>query len=265
MSAAGPLEGVRVLVTRPEHQARRLCQLISERGGEAIPFATILIEDLSDTETVRQAVASLDSTDLAIFASANAVRYGLAAIRRAGALPRRLPVFAVGPATGAALASEGMEQVHVPAEGADSEALLDLPELRQVEGRSIAIFSGEGGRPTLRETLAQRGASVTVVPCYRRRPAKDIPEAVRQALARHRVHAVTLTSGEGLQNLYGVLDGELATGLRRLPHFVIHDRVALAARNAGAQEIIVAPGGDEALVEALVHWLSTAHASATLH
>jgi predicted SpoU family rRNA methylase len=46
---------------------------------------------------------------------------------------------------------------------------------------------------------------------------------------------------------------------------VIHDRVALAARNAGAQEIIVAPGGDEALVEALVHWLSTAHASATLH
>ena len=77
-------------------------------------------------------------------------------------LKRRGLDVAVVESTPAAAWRAEAPDLRVYAIAPDSEALLDLPELRQVEGRSIAIFSGEGGRPTLRETLVQRGASVTV-------------------------------------------------------------------------------------------------------
>jgi uroporphyrinogen-III synthase len=53
-----------------------------------------------------------------------------------------------------------LRATYCPAQAFTSEALLALPELRQLPGRRILILRGEGGREHLRETLRARGAEV---------------------------------------------------------------------------------------------------------
>ena len=73
-----------------------------------------------------------------------------------------------GAVGGDALARHGIHDVISPPLRFDSEALLELPQLTDVNGRRVIIFRGDGGRELLGETLAARGASVEYVSCYRR-------------------------------------------------------------------------------------------------
>ena len=263
--AAGPLSGMAILVTRPEEQAGALCRLIEDEGGEAVEFPTILIEPPRDGHPLAEAALDLATADLAIFASANAVRFAMAAVRARKGWPAELPAFAVGPATAEALRAQGVARVSAPESGADSESLLRLPAFDRVSGMRVLIFAGEGGRTLLRDELVARGATVVVVPCYRRLPVTAVPDAVRQSIADRRLAAVTLTSSEGARNLYGVLAGPLGDAVRMLPHFVVHERIAAAARLHGATDIVLAPGGDVALAAALVRRLSGTGVRETLH
>jgi len=52
-----------------------------------------------------------------------------------------------------------------PAERHDSDGLLALPQLRDVAGRAIIVFRGEGGREFLGNTLRARGATTIVNVC----------------------------------------------------------------------------------------------------
>ncbi|HEX7028523.1 MAG TPA: hypothetical protein VF268_14880, partial [Gammaproteobacteria bacterium] len=54
-----PLEGHTILVTRPIHQADKLCSHIEKAGGRVLRFPTLEIADPADTEKVRQRLLSL--------------------------------------------------------------------------------------------------------------------------------------------------------------------------------------------------------------
>ena len=70
------LTGIGVLVTRPEHQAQHLCQLIEAEGGAAVRYPALTIRPRTDRAAVRAAVGPADRYDLVIFISANAARFG---------------------------------------------------------------------------------------------------------------------------------------------------------------------------------------------
>jgi uroporphyrinogen-III synthase len=181
---------------------------------------------------------------MAVFISPTAVREGL---KHLAPLPPR--VVALSRGTRRELERHGVAGVVAAEEGVDSEALLALPELRQVEGLRIAVFRGEGGREVLGEGLRRRGAAVEYVECYRRvRPRSD-PAPLAAAWKGGRLHAVTVSSAQGLANLFEMLDGEL---LRQLPLFVPHERVAEEARRRGALQARVAGPGDDEMLAALV-------------
>jgi uroporphyrinogen-III synthase len=111
------LKGVRVLVTRPAHQAENLCRLIEAEGGTAVRLPLLTIEPGAHATEARRQLSA--PRDLWIFTSANAVRHALPWI--GGAWPPRLA--AIGPATAAALAAAGQDAAP-PLAGASSEALL---------------------------------------------------------------------------------------------------------------------------------------------
>ena len=76
--------------------------------------------------------------------------------------------------------------VSFPAEGDDSEALLELPALREAIARPdprVLIMRGEGGRELLAERLRELGASVEYLELYRRElphyPPAALPERIR--------------------------------------------------------------------------------------
>jgi uroporphyrinogen-III synthase len=235
--ASDSLRGRGILVTRPGERAGNLARLIDGAGGRAYLFPAIDIQDLPPPRELEQ----LDKFDLAVFVSPTAVSKIMAHL---AAWPSAVRAAAVGGGTRRELERRGVASVIAPQVGADSEALLALPEMRQVAGKRIVIFRGEGGRELLGDTLRSRGAEVAYAESYRRtRPT-------RQRLWKEdEIDAVTVSSSQGLANLFEVLNGAF---LRARPLFVPHSRVAGSARERGVQEVVVAGPSDEQVLEALV-------------
>lgn len=252
------LHGIGVLVTRPAHQAERLCQLIGAAGGHAIRFPVLAIAPPLDAQPARALVRRLAQYDLALFVSPNAVELGLDLIESQGGLPPGLRLAVVGEGSARALRARlGRGPDMQPTERFDSEGLLALSALQQVAGWHIAIFRGDGGRELLGETLRQRGATVDYAEVYRRvRPAPD-RAALSVQLHEGAVDVVTVTSSEGLRNLLELAGADNAVRLRRLPLVVVSERTAELARALGFLQParIAAQASDEGLVEALAHWV----------
>jgi len=250
MSPSG-LAGRRVVVTRPAGQTAHLAALIRAAGGEPVLFPALEILDAEDLQPVRALIERLDAFDLAIFVSANAVDKALALVRARRAWPAGLRIAVVGRGSERALQRHGFAAVIAPRAQFDSEALLELPELKDVAGKRVVVFRGDGGRELLGDTLAARGAAVEYAECYRRgRPQADIAPLLA-LWARRQLDAFTVSSSEGLANLHDMLGEAGKRCLRQTPLFAPHERIAAAARALGVQTAVLTGPGDEGLVAGL--------------
>ena len=249
-----PLAGRRIIVTRPKGQAEALAALIRQEGGEALSIPAIEIRPLADPAAFQVFADRLESFDLAIFVSGNAVRSALALLR-GRPWPAHLKVATVGSASRHALEDSGFSGVIAPAAQPDSEGLLALPEMAAVRGKRVAILRGDAGRELLGEELARRGAAVEYVACYRR----VRPEAGELAHAWDRgVDAVTISSSEGLANFLDMLGADAVARLARVALFVPHARVAEDAARRGLRAAIVAGPGNAEMAAALVAYFGGA-------
>jgi uroporphyrinogen-III synthase len=57
---------------------------------------------------------------------------------------------------------------------------------------------------------------------------------------------------EGLQNFIAMLGGEGAKWLKTVPIFVSHPNIEQAGRNMGLTQLVVAQGGDEAILQGII-------------
>ncbi len=251
--AEHPLAGLSIVVTRPREQAAGLAQRIEQLGGKPLLFPLLEIEAVSDAQALREQLTHLKQTDLAIFISPNAVRYGMAALRATSEMPAALKFAAVGQGSAKALRAAGIERVIVPAERFDSEGLLALPELQQVAGQRVMILRGDGGRELLGDTLKARGATVEYVTCYLRSKARLDAAALLMAAP----DALTVTSSEALDCLWHELGDSGRASLASTPLFVPHARIAEAAQHQGWQQVIVTESGDDGLASGLIAWAHT--------
>lgn len=251
----GFLSSVGVLVTRPAAQAAGIATLIEAAGGTPVLFPTIEIVEPEDPARLAAVITRLAEFDIAIFISANAVQHGAAAMRRHWPhLPGNLALVAVGPASARALAQQGLGGAVVPADGADSEALLELPLLTDVAGKRIVIFRGQGGRELLAETLRARGAQVEYAECYRRALPRVDPAALLARWQRGDIDIVLATSREALENLRALLGPAGEALLRATPCIVASERIAEVARAFGMHAVMARAADDRALVAALEAW-----------
>jgi uroporphyrinogen-III synthase len=257
LSRLAPLADRVVLVTRPADQSAPLAAALASKGAEPVLFPTIGIEPLTDHRALDDALDHLASTRLAVFVSANAVTHGMPAVAARGGFAPGTLVAAIGPGTARALVAFGIAAPLRAPDGADSEALLGLPELANVGGSDATIFAGEGGRTLLRDALEARGANVRVATCYRRVVPDVAAAPVEARLRAGTLHAVTITSSEGLRNLQIMLSPDVLPGLHGLPHVVPHPRIAEATTALGVGDVIVCGAGDSAIVEALCARLGT--------
>lgn len=231
------LAGLSVLVTRPEQQSIELCELIAEARGRPVRFPALEILGPADKQQVRRQLAELGDIDLLVFVSTNAVRYAFAQMPEN--IPLDLQIAAVGEATARALDELGLEPTLQAQGSMDSEGLLRLPQLQQMTGKRVLIVRGNGGRELLRETLGERGARVDYVEVYRRR----IPQRNPANLLRNwstLVEAVTVTSGQILDNLFEMLGEPGEPLLHDTPLVVVSRRIAAQAQARGCRQVLVA-------------------------
>lgn len=228
---AAPLAGQCVLVTRPPRQAWRLARALERHGARVLRFALVEIAAPADPNTAQANLARLDRAHLAIFVSANAVRFAAHLLPNLLARLDRTRVACVGDATAASLLAIGAPVHVVPQEASTSEALLALDDLQQasVDGREVAIVRGEGGREMLARALEQRGARVSVIEVYRREPPRGDLPAFLDAHAAD-IDLGIVTSGDALQRL-ATLGG--MQRVRELPLVLPSDRVLEQAVSLG--------------------------------
>jgi uroporphyrinogen-III synthase len=244
------LNGARVLVTRPAHQAENLSRLIQARGGEAVRFPVLDIVARDNIDEIQDALKNLGKFQWVVFISPNAVNFALKANN--GKIDRLKAVrfAAVGRATAQALEAAGLTVDAVPEQGYTSEALLAMPQIQQIKGQSCLIVRGKGGREELANTLRSRGADVQYLEVYKRTiPSIDNSQVV-QLLTQHRLDVITVTSGEALQNLLIMLGEENHRLLLPIPLVVVSDRIGQLAAGMGFKRIAVTESpADTAILE----------------
>lgn len=148
---------------------------------------------------------------------------------------------AVGAGTAAALRRAGVRDVHVPAR-MDSDGLLALPVLQDVDGLDVGLVTAPGGRGELAPALQARGARIRRADVYMREGMPLPVHALAQLRDAHVPLVLALSSGEALQRVLAALPPELAAKLRRAPVVAASERLRALAREHGFGDVAVAAG-----------------------
>lgn len=241
MSAEGlPLEGRRILITRPRHQSRQMCERLSRLGARPVAVPTITIAGPRPGGPLDAALRVIDRYDWVVITSANGARAVLARARAlevnlaGGTRPRWA---AIGPATAAVLQEAGVRVALMPPRfltGAVAEALDDVSGLR------ILLPRTDAAGPALGEALIARGATVDEVTAYRTVLAPEGSRIeVRRLIGSRAVDTVLFTSASTVRGLVRLL-GEERDGLRALVIGCIGPVTAAAVADEGFEATVVA-------------------------
>lgn len=207
-----------LLNTRPAHQADALSQQITQMHGCVLACPTLDIQWCFATDKSAREPGLIDAYDKVIFTSANAVR-GIfhcplkqslidpLSRREAIDLDHYSPqtqCYAIGLATQQAGLEYELPLEVLSKSAFDSEALLAHPVMKSIQGESIVIVKGCGGRDLLTKTLRSRGAKVESVDVYQRVPA-PFCRPQWQAFIQSPHPILLITSVESFESLFSCL------------------------------------------------------------
>jgi uroporphyrinogen III methyltransferase / synthase len=236
--AERPLEGRRIVVTRPRPQAQELASALEVLGASVQVSPLVATGAVADPSVLEEAVRDLDGYDWVVLTSAT----GVDAIGERAPETKLVRVAAVGPATARALDEIGLGASFVPERYAAEEI---APGLEPLQGARVLVLQADIAEPDLVEELRRRGAIVDTVAAYRTvevdRPAAELAE-LRTA------DAVVLASGSAARSL--ARQGGAGAALV----VCIGPKTADIAREAGLPPGLVAR---EATAEGIIQALTT--------
>jgi len=240
-----------IVITRPVHQASGLTKTLEKEGANVLSFPLLEIVEPTSVSLLHRQIKTLESYDLAIFISANAVEKALQYIDKTTL--NQLSIAAVGKKTARCLAKHGLAVDYFPSQIFNSEALLALDEMQQVQGQEIAIFRGEGGRDYLRDTLVSRGAKVEYFNVYARRCPMQSIEILKQYYQADKLDIIVLTSGESFNHLLRLAKGE--PWFSKVPLLLGSERIREKFKDKYSADTWVAPDpSDETIYKILREW-----------
>jgi uroporphyrinogen-III synthase len=208
MSAARPLAGKRILITRARHQAGRLAEALEAQGATVVRLPAIEIVPPETFGPLDHALEGIAGFDWLIVTSAN----GVAALNerlQSLAIPieklGHLQVAAIGPATATALEGIGLKPSAVPEEYVAEAVVALLHE--KVQGKRVLLVRAEVARDVIPEQLGQCGAHVEIVAAYRTVIPSESVGLARELFGAGNPlpDAVTFTSSSTVSNLFALL------------------------------------------------------------
>lgn len=251
------LRGIKVLVTRPEQQAVKLCKLIQDHGGKAIRFPVFEIKPNENQQVIKNILRDIAQYDIGIFVSKSAVDSIIKLLGDGQFGLGKLKVVAMGSATAVAL--EHISSNIIINDGPNSESLLEMDALDAgvVRGKKIIIFRGNGGRELLAEVLKERDAKVTYADVYRRECPQYDEDTIGKIWTSNIPDVIVVTSNNGLQNLFSLLNSGQRALLLNKQLIVMGKRMIDFAKGFGfAKSPIHAEGSsDEGILNSIVKWV----------
>lgn len=185
---SGALEGVRVLVLRPEHQAGELAGKLEAEGATAVVVPAIQIVPPASWTQADEAITRAPNFDWVVFTSVNGVESLMARMEETGSDVQTLPerVGAIGPGTKRALEAHGVPVEWMPTEYTSVKVAEELPG----PPAGVLLIRADIATKELDEALRARGFEVTRIDAYGTEVCNT--ELVQKALGE--VDAVALTS-----------------------------------------------------------------------
>ena len=247
------LRGIRVLVTRPLQQQREFNNLLQSHG--AVPTSLPCLEIEFHAESSLTQLQQIESGQTIIFTSSNAVL----AVHEVCPFPwpqTEITVLAIGPATARQLAILGQPVNVNPNPPYNSEALLELAELKKDQLNKVSIITGQGGRSFLAEKLANRTYQLEIISVYKRRKPHVTQNTLDAIFLKSGVDIVTITSNEALQNLVEFGGNAHRKQLLSLPLVVNSQRGARLAKDLCFQShvLVAEEAGNSGQLAALKLW-----------
>tara|TARA_B100000989_G_scaffold299030_1_gene292220 strand:+ start:21433 stop:22191 length:759 start_codon:yes stop_codon:yes gene_type:complete len=243
------LNGMTILITRPEGQSASLIERLQKQGATPISFPTMTIETVPTEPTHYQQ----QPYDWIVFTSANAVRQCFSQLTDYAAFLSEASLVAVGPATANALRDYTSAPVIIPEVEYSSAGLLALPEFADLTGQQCLVVTGVGGKGLLAEVLPKRGASLTQLICYRRLCPTVAPTALLEYWQQHGIDVIVTTSSEGLANLYTILGDTGKELLENTSLLVISKAMVAKAKQLGYKRcpIVAKNASDDCVIDTL--------------
>lgn len=229
------LQGFSIMVTRPRPEGEELALHIRESGGNAIYFPVIDIIPPENMEQLNTALQQLSDFDWVIFVSPQAVYAFIHAFQ--GVFPQTVKVAAMGLGTANALQKARLPVHCYPVDDWRSEGLLALSDFQDIKNKKIALIRGESGREWLANELTARGAHVTHIIAYQRKPSTLNVSDYQELLQRQQIDIIVCTSNDILQQLVLLLK---KTELFTVPLLVVSERMVSFAKTMGFTSIILA-------------------------
>ncbi len=225
---------MRVLVTRPEPEARRTAATLAARGHEAILAPLTRVVPLHPLLVPRDAQA-LVATSARAF-----VGLDLTPVRH-------LPLYAVGARTAEAAARNSL-RLAAPA-APDAETLADL--MSTLAPTRLLYLAGRDRKPLLEERLRAAGHAVRTVETYAAEAVDDLPEPARTALGAGALDAVLHHSRRHTALFRELVHAAgLSEAAARPRHVCLSADVAAALEGLAPSRIAGSPN-EAALLEAL--------------
>lgn len=204
-NSLGPLDGVQVVVTRPEEGDGPLTRHLAERGARVIHWPVVRFEPPVDSLPLDGALERLSSYDGIVFTSPRAVDAVCERVRQPGIRPW---VAAIGEATRDALERAGWRVDRVPASALSSELASELADL-DCAGLRILFPASSIAREELPRHLRELGAVVDRVTAYRTVPNEGLDTTkCLEALDDATISIVTFASPSAVTGLAARLDSE---------------------------------------------------------
>ncbi|KQT08841.1 uroporphyrinogen-III synthase [Ramlibacter sp. Leaf400] len=251
---------MRVVLTRPRHEAGRWAQALQAHGHEVVLLPLIDIGPAPDLQALRRAAQGLSDFDAAMFVSGSAVQGFFRDAMHSAAWPAGTRAWCTGPGTAQALLAAGVPADRIdapPADAAqfDSEALWARVAAQARPGARVLLVRGAGadGQPAGRDWLASRlqaaGAAVDTVASYSRHaPVWGEVERAAASAAADDGSAWLFSSSEAIANLGELLPDRPWSRARAI---ATHERIARAARDAGFGVVCLSRPAEAAVVATL--------------
>lgn len=220
-----PLNGKRILVTRPKPEAENMLKRLSELGAEVAAFPTIEIKEISPNPRLREAIQNLSSSlssGWIAFTSPNGVRIFFEQIALFGYDIRklaRIKIAAIGSATARKLLGRGIIPDYVP-ETYYAKSLAEGLCKHVGTDEKVIIPRAQEGSQLLTQILTQNAISYEDIPIYETRICKSRADIFIPMIRSGGIDFVTFTSAstvrgfaqcmqdEDLSQIKGIFIGE---------------------------------------------------------
>ncbi|QPB43602.1 uroporphyrinogen-III synthase [Rodentibacter haemolyticus] len=234
-----------VLVTRPDERGKQLVDLLNQSGVVALHLPLFTFESGSDLKNLPSKLNQLNTGDYVFLVSKSAVDFSVNTLKEIGFQWRRdLQYFTVGQRTAEYFSCQSECVIYYPISQENSEGLLALSSMQQLDKKQILILRGNGGREFFPSQAKQRGAVVDILECYRREPIIYNNEEQTSICKRSGVDTLVVTSLDILNSLIEFVPDNEQDWLKNCRLVTVSSRIAESAKQYGWQNIILSPKAD---------------------